>query len=40
MAVDGAFKRMIHLAKTMLSDAIIAAEEGNMDLAKEVSRAE
>ena len=40
LTVDGAFKRMIHLAKTMLSDAIIAAEEGNMDLAKEVIRAD
>ena len=40
LTVDGAFKRMIHLAKTMLSDAIIAAEEGNVDLAKEVIQAD
>ncbi|MDI1496005.1 MAG: PhoU family transcriptional regulator [Cenarchaeum symbiont of Oopsacas minuta] len=36
LTVDGAFKRMIHLAKAMLSDAIIAAGEENTDLAKEV----
>ncbi len=40
LSVDGAFKRMIHLAKTMLSDAIIAASEGNIDLAKEVIQAD
>lgn len=36
LTVDGAFKRMIHLAKSMCSDAILAARENNQDLAKEV----
>ncbi len=36
LSVDGAFKRMIHLAKAMLSDAILAVKEENLDLAEEV----
>ncbi len=36
LSVDGAFKRMIHLAKSMLSDAILAVIEKNLDLAREV----
>ena len=36
LSIDGAFKRMIHLAKSMLSDAILAVKEENMDLAEEV----
>ncbi|KFM20156.1 Phosphate-specific transport system accessory protein PhoU [Marine Group I thaumarchaeote SCGC AAA799-P11] len=36
LSVDGAFKRMIHLAKSMSSDAILAVKENNMDLAQEV----
>jgi phosphate uptake regulator len=36
LSVDGAFKRMIHLAKAMLSDAILAVKEGNLELANEV----
>ena len=36
LSVDGAFKRMIHLAKSMSSDAILAVKENNLDLAKEV----
>ncbi len=36
LTVDGAFKRMIHLAKSMLNDAILAVNEKNLDLAKEV----
>ena len=36
LSVDGAFKRMIHLAKSMLSDAMLAVKESNFDLAKEV----
>lgn len=36
LSVDGAFKRMIHLAKSMCSDAILAVRENNADLAKEV----
>lgn len=36
LSVDGAFKRMIHLAKSMLNDAILAVKEKNFDLAKEV----
>lgn len=38
LSVDGAFKRMIHLAKSMLSDAILAVKESNFDLADEVIR--
>ena len=38
LSVDGAFKRMIHLAKSMLNDAILAVKESNFDLAKEVIR--
>ena len=36
LSVDGAFKRMIHLAKSMSSDAILAVKENNLELAKEV----
>ncbi len=36
LSVDGAFKRMIHLAKSMLSDAILAVKESNFELAHEV----
>ena len=36
LSVDGAFKRMIHLAKSMSSDAILAIKENNIDLAQEV----
>ena len=36
LSVDGAFKRMIHLAKSMLSDAILAVKESNFELANEV----
>ncbi|MFQ5573633.1 MAG: PhoU domain-containing protein, partial [Nitrosopumilaceae archaeon] len=36
LSVDGAFKRMIHLAKSMLNDAILAIKESNFDLANEV----
>jgi phosphate uptake regulator len=36
LSIDGAFKRMIHLAKSMLSDAILAATESNFELANEV----
>ena len=36
LSIDGAFKRMIHLAKSMLSDAILAVKEVNPDLAEEV----
>ena len=36
LSVDGAFKRMIHLAKSMSSDAILAVRENNLDLAQEV----
>ena len=36
LTVDGAFKRMIHLAKSMLGDAILAVKEENFDLAQEV----
>ena len=36
LSIDGAFKRMIHLAKSMLSDAILSVKEENLDLAQEV----
>lgn len=36
LSVDGAFKRMIHLAKSMCNDAILAVRENNADLAREV----
>ncbi len=36
LSVDGAFKRMIHLAKSMSSDALLAVRENNLDLAQEV----
>ncbi|MCV0373228.1 MAG: phosphate uptake regulator PhoU [Nitrosarchaeum sp.] len=36
LSVDGAFKRMIHLAKSMSSDAILAIKENNLDLAEEI----
>ena len=36
LSVDGAFKRMIHLAKSMSSDALLAVKENNEDLAQEV----
>ena len=36
LSVDGAFKRMIHLAKSMFSDAILAVRENNLELAQEV----
>lgn len=36
LSIDGAFKRMIHLAKSMLGDAILSVKERNFDLAQEV----
>lgn len=36
LSVNGAFKRMIHLAKSMSNDAILAMKENNVDLAREV----
>ena len=36
LSVDGAFKRMIHLAKSMSVDALLAARENNQELAREV----
>lgn len=36
LSVDGAFKRMLHLAKSMSSDALLAVKENNMELAEEV----
>ena len=36
LSVDGALKRMIHLAKSMSNDAILAMKENNLDLAREV----
>ena len=36
LSVDGAFKRMLLIAKSMQNDALLALEEANIDLAKEV----
>ncbi|MFB5605026.1 MAG: PhoU domain-containing protein [Nitrosarchaeum sp.] len=36
LSVDGAIKRMIHLAKSMSNDAILAMNENNLELAQEV----
>jgi phosphate uptake regulator len=36
LSVDGAFKRMMLLAKSMQDDALLAIKEGDEDLAKEV----
>ena len=36
LSIDGAFKRMVHLAKSMSVDAILAVKENNLDLAQEV----
>ena len=36
LSVNGAFKRMIHLAKSMLSDALLSIRESNFELAQEV----
>ena len=36
LSVDGALKRMVHLIKSMLSDAILALREENYELAEEV----
>src|SRR3989337_1473747 len=40
LSVNGAFKRMIHLAKSMLSDALLAVKESNFELAQEVINAD
>jgi len=36
LSIDGAIKRMIHLAKSMSKDAILAMSENDLDLAKEI----
>jgi len=36
LSVNGAFKRMIHLAKSMFSDALLSIQESNFELAQEV----
>ena len=36
LSVNGAFKRMMHLANSMLSDVLLAIQESNYDLAREV----
>lgn len=36
LSVDGAFKRMLHLARTMLVDAMLSVKEVNKELAEEV----
>ena len=40
LSVNGAFKRMIHLAKSMFSDALLAIRESNFELAQEVINAD
>lgn len=40
LSVDGAFKRMLHIAKSMLNDALLAIKEKNFDLAKEIINAD
>ena len=36
LSIDGAFKRMLHLSKSMQNDALIALRENNKELAEEV----
>lgn len=36
LSIDNAFKRMVHLAKSMLMDVLLAIKEANLDLANEV----
>ncbi len=36
LSVDGAFKRMLHLAKSMQDDVLLALKEGNVELAQQV----
>jgi phosphate uptake regulator len=36
LSVDGALKRMLHLAKSMSNDAILSMKENNLELAQEV----
>ncbi|HSG74324.1 MAG TPA: phosphate uptake regulator PhoU [Nitrosopumilaceae archaeon] len=36
LSVNGAFKRMMHLANSMMSDAFLAIQETNYDLAQEI----
>lgn len=40
LSVDGAFKRMLLIAKSMLKDTILALQESNLDLAKEVIKSD
>jgi phosphate uptake regulator len=40
LSVNGAIKRMIHLAKSMLSDALLSIRESNFELAQEVINAD
>ena len=36
LSVDGAFKRMLHLAKSMQDDVLLALEDGDVELAQQV----
>ena len=36
LSVDGAFKRMLHLAKSMQNDVLLALKDGDVDLAQQV----
>lgn len=40
LSVDGAFKRMLLIAKSMLKDTVLALQESNLDLAKEVVKSD
>ena len=36
LSIDGAFKRMLHLSKSMQNDSLLALKENNKELAQEV----
>jgi phosphate uptake regulator len=40
LSVNGAFKRMLHLARSMLNDALLSVKESNYELAQEVINAD
>ena len=40
LSVDGAFKRMLHLAKSMQEDVLLAVKEGNVELAEQVIKSD
>ena len=40
LSVDGAFKRMLHLAKSMQDDVLLAIKEGDVELAEQVIKSD